>query len=173
MTTSEPVRGHLLIVALVVTAVATTLLHPFVFDGRIPLPTDIESGLLHNKKIWSGELKVQNPLLSDPVCWAFPNYTFGVRAHARDQADTLIPHVLSGLPSTFQSVSSPLYQIRSSRDMLSAFSWGLWLQVVLSGFFFYLLARDLGLGLIPCLVGSVTYQLCGHGIYWLELFHWV
>ena len=88
--------------------VTGTLFHPYLFQDRIPLPTDIILALQRDENIWAGESHVQNIYVTDAVVDFFPRAAFTWKARREGYHPNWYPFSTCGQPNYMSPTRSPL-----------------------------------------------------------------
>jgi hypothetical protein len=147
----------------------------YFFKGLIPLPADFIVGtyypwLNYNWGIEAG-VPVKNPLLSDVVSVIYPLRMLVVDGLRNGELTLWNPHMFAGYPlfANFQIAAlSPTMIFYFISDSITAWSFQIIFQPFLALVFTYLLCRELGMGKIASVAGSVIFAFSGFNIIYLE-----
>lgn len=150
--------------------------YPFLFQGKLPIPSDTIVGLYHPyRDLYSDTnpngLPYKNFLLTDPVRQQFPWKNLATSLSKNAQLPLWNPYEMAGTPLLANFQSSPFYPLNILL-FFGAFSvswsWFIFLEPLLAGIFLYLYLRNLKIDSRAALLGSLIWAFCGFSIAWLE-----
>jgi hypothetical protein len=156
----------ILAAALLPAALATLFFYPVIFQGRTFYAFDILSGFLP----WidpSSSSRVHNPLISDPINLFYPYYHYFQASLGEGVFPLWRTSIYGGMP--FLPLGHPLQflcyaflQVCAAHDLL------LWIHLAGSGVAMFLFLREIGLRVLPSLIGSVAWMFNGYVMVWFE-----
>jgi membrane protein YfhO len=125
---------------------------------------------------WGDGALPHNTDLSDNVLYYLPSRQYAAASIRAGRIPLWNPYILSGTPflaggesGVFSPLNILFYLVRAP----VAFGYTAALQLFLAGLFFYLLMRELGVGLPGSLFGAVVFMLNGFFVVWLEMLNLV
>ncbi len=147
--------------------------HQFVFQGLLPIPSDIIVGAYYPWLINAPTgIAVHNPLPSDVVSLTYPLRLLAISYLKSGILPFWNPHILAGVPllANFQAAAFyPLNFLYLLSDNFSlVWSWQVVSQSLLAAFFMYLFLRSNSLGKISSLFGSLIWGLGGFHSLWAQ-----
>lgn len=155
---------------------AVLFFYPFLFFGKLPIPSDTITGLYHPfrdfyAKDYPNGMPYKNYIVTDPVRQQFVWKELAVEALRNKQIPIWNMYEMSGKPllANFQSgVFYPINLVLFINPF--SFSWSIFifLQMILGGIFMFLYLRSLNLSLSAVVLGSVSWIFSGFFIAWLE-----
>lgn len=147
----------------------------FFFDGLLPIPSDIVTGVYYPWRDYSWgysvAVPVKNALPSDIVSFIYPFRILAIDMLKDGQFPLWNPYVLSGTPlfANFQTAllypTTLLYFIFSKA---MAWSLGIVLQTLLSLSFMYLFLYDLLKSRLASALGAIVFAFSAFATVWLE-----
>ncbi len=155
----------------------------FVFEGKLPIPTDTIVGLYYPYRDYFAKeyprgIPFKNFMVTDPVRQQYPWKYLTIDLEKRLELPLWNPYTFSGTPlmSNFQSGAlyplNVLFLLPAGRQDFSpfAFSWGFFilLQPLLAMIFLYSYLNNLGLNKKASILGSVSFAFGGFSVSWLE-----
>ena len=147
--------------------------HQFIFQGLLPIPSDIIVGAYYPWLINPPTgIAVHNPLPSDVVSLTYPLRYLAITYLKSGILPLWNPHILAGVPllANFQAaVFYPLNLLYFLSDNFP-FIWGLQVfsQSLLAAFFMYLFLRSNSLTKTASLFGSLVWGLGGFHSLWAQ-----
>lgn len=148
----------------------------FVFEGRLPIPSDTIIGLYHPfRDLYAQEypngIPFKNFLITDPVRQQYPWRELSIDLFKKFELPLWNPYSMAGYPLLGNHQSAPFYPL-NILFLLMPFSlaWSLLilLQPLLAGIFLYLYLQNLRINPYASLLGSVSFAFSGFFIGWLE-----
>ncbi|MFH1832970.1 MAG: YfhO family protein [Candidatus Levyibacteriota bacterium] len=148
----------------------------FLFQGRLPIPSDTIIGLYHPfrdyyAKEYPNGIPFKNFLITDPVRQQYPWRNLVVTLEKKLELPLWNPYSFSGMPllANFQSaVFYPLNFLFFIFPFYLAWSILIFLQPLMACVFLYFFLRNLKIEKLPSLFGSMTFAFSGFFIAWLE-----
>jgi hypothetical protein len=114
----------------------------------------------------------QNPLITDPVNLSFPASNHFKACIDKETLPFWNPSNFCGTPfggGALTAYTSPIpFFLYTFLPVLTAHDVLLWLYLLGAGFFMYLFLQKIGLGILPALVGAVSWMFNGYIIVWFE-----
>lgn len=148
----------------------------------LPIPLDTIQGLYHPfrdiQTEYSRGIHVNNPLITDPIRQQFPWKFLAIKQMKSGEFPLWNPLSFSGTPLLANIQSAPFYPgnitflIPFPGDEFLSFArqWSLYiyLQTVLSFYFFYLYVKKIGSAQTPAILTSIAWALCGYNLAWWQ-----
>lgn len=162
---------------LVIIALVTFFYHQFFFNHRLPIPSDIITGLyypfLDYKPVnLPAGIPVQNPLPSDVVSLTYPLRLLSINLIKNHQWPLWNANILSGVPLLADFQSAALYPLNFLYLLTANFPliWSIQviLQPLLAIFFTYLLLRDYALSRFSSLFGGLVFGFSSFVSIWSQ-----
>lgn len=147
----------------------------FVFLGRLPIPSDTIVGLYHpfrdlySEKYPNG-IPFKNFLITDPVRQTYPWRELSIALLKNGEIPFWNPYNMAGSPLLANFQSGTFYPLNITFFFLPfPLAWSIFilLSPFFAGFFMYCYLRNLGVGKVAGLLGSLTFSLSGFSIAWL------
>lgn len=150
--------------------------YPTFLNGKLPMPSDTIVGLYHPfRDYFSSQypngIPFKNFLITDPVRQQFPWRYESISQIKEGSFPFWNPYNGSGTPLFGNLQSAVLYPFNLLSLVVSfPYFWTviIFIQPLLSGLFFYLYVKNLGLKENAALFGALVLSFCGFFIAWLE-----
>ncbi len=116
----------------------------------------------------------ENYALSDLLFQVYPWQVFTARSLETGSVPLWNPYSYSGVPFVANAQSAVFYPLHWPAWILPSmhvYTVALLLKILLAGLFMTIFLRGLGLGAAACVVGSVSFALCGFMTSWLGYAH--
>ncbi|HYK07958.1 MAG TPA: YfhO family protein [Candidatus Eisenbacteria bacterium] len=148
----------------------------FFFQNLLPIPSDTIVGLYNPfrdsyAKEFPRGIPFKNFLITDPVRQQYPWRFEAVLQERLGQLPLWNPYNFAGTPLMANQQSGAFLPFNLLFFILPfPYAWSLLIviQPLLAGIFMYLYLKNLKLGLIPSIVGSIAFAFSGFFIAWLE-----
>lgn len=148
---------------------------PFLFKGRLPVPSDTIVGMYHpfRDKIWNNftaGVPFKNPLITDPVRQQYIWRDLAMTQVKNGHFPLWNPYSFSGtlLLANFQTAAFyPLNFLYFLLPHYLAWSWQIVISHLMLGIFLYLYLKNLSLSPFSSFLGSFAFSFSGFVIAWL------
>ena len=149
---------------------------PFMFNGKLPIPSDTIIGLYHPfrdlyAKNYPNGIPFKNFLITDPVRQQYPWRHLSISLEKKLELPLWNPYSFSGTPHLANFQSGSLYPLNILYFLLPfnlAWSILIVLQPFLAGLFLYLYLRYMRINRVSSLLGALTFSFSGFSIAWME-----
>lgn len=149
---------------------------PFMFNGKLPIPSDTIIGLYHPfrdlyAKNYPNGIPFKNFLITDPVRQQYPWRYLSISLEKKLELPLWNPYSFSGTPHLANFQSGSLYPLNALYFLLPfnlAWSVLIVLQPFLAGLFLYLYLRYMRINRVSSLLGALTFSFSGFSIAWME-----
>ncbi|HEX8965171.1 MAG TPA: YfhO family protein, partial [Patescibacteria group bacterium] len=146
----------------------------FFFKGLLPIPSDTIIGLYHPfRDLYATDyprgVPFKNFLITDPVRQQYPWKSLVIEAEKNMQLPLWNPYSFSGYPllANLQSAAFyPLNVIFFFGNLPLSWSFFIFIEFLLAGFFLYLYLQKMNLHKNAALVGALTFMFCGFSVSW-------
>ena len=161
---------------LVIILAVIIFFRPFLFEGKLPIPSDTIIGLYHPfrdlyAKDYPRGIPFKNFLITDPVRQQYPWRELAVDVLKKSQLPLWNPYSMAGYPLLGNVQSAALYPLNILFFLIpfsAAWSILIFLQPLLAGIFLYLYLRNLNIRKEASLLGSISFAFSGFSIAWME-----
>ncbi|HEY3174162.1 MAG TPA: YfhO family protein [Candidatus Polarisedimenticolia bacterium] len=169
----------LAVVAAVLLALIVALHGPVFTRGALVTP----AGMHYAQWPWKagaaeavrrGATLEENPTLSDLLFQVYPWQRFIVRSLQSGAVPLWNPYSYCGVPFVANAQSAIFYPLHWPAWILPsmrAFTFAILAKILLAGLFMAVFLRGLGCSTLPCIVGAVSFGLCGFMTSWLGYAH--
>ncbi len=142
---------------------------------KLPVPSDALVGLYHPwRDAFAGDyargVPFKNFLITDPVRQQIPWKKITIETFKAGQLPGWNPYAFAGVPLDANIQAAPFYPLNALFFVFDfPVAWTLYviLQPILSGLFFFMYARSLGLTRAASLLGALSWSFGGFAIAWL------
>ncbi|MBI3366770.1 hypothetical protein HY041_04050, partial [Candidatus Roizmanbacteria bacterium] len=148
----------------------------FIFDSKLPIPTDTIIGLYHPfrdlySKDYPRGVPFKNFLITDPVRQQFPWRELVIAIEKRLELPLWNPYSFSGTPLLANIQSAAFYPLNFLFFLFPFYiSWSILiiLEPLLGGLFLYWYLNNLKLNKWASLLGGISFAFSGFFVSWLE-----
>lgn len=161
---------------LIIPFVVIIFFYQFFVNGLLSIPADTIIGLYHPfrdlyAKDYPRGIPYKNSLITDPVRQQYPWRWLVIEVEKKQILPLWNPYSLAGTPllANFQSGAFyPLNILFFSLPFHMAWSYLIFLELLLAGIFLYLYLSNLKLSKPARILGAITFSFCGFSVSWLE-----
>ncbi len=121
-----------------------------------------------------GAMLEENPALSDLLFQVYPWQLYITRSLSSGSVPLWNPYSYCGVPFVANAQSAVFYPLHWPAwvfPSMRVFTIALLLKILLAGLFMAVFLRGLGYGTMPCVLGAVSFALCGFMTSWLGYAH--
>lgn len=160
----------------IIICITVVFFRPFFTKGFLPIPSDTIIGLYHPfrdyyAKNYPNGIPYKNFLITDPVRQQYPWRNLSLDQMKNMQFPLWNPYAMSGYPLLGNYQSASLYPLNILFAVLPfslAWSFLVFLQLLLAGIFLYCYLRHFHLDPLACVLGGLAFAFSGFSVAWAQ-----